>query len=151
MNGGYLMNREEYQKIVDEFTPKPKKLKNAIVAFLVGGLVGFIGELVALILQNTFSFSVSDSYIWVCILMIFTSSFLTALGFFDTWVTKCKAGLFLPTTGFAHSVTSAALDYRQDGLITGLGSNFFKLAGSVILYGILSGFFFGILGVIFYG
>ena len=83
--------------------------------------------------------------------MIFLESLGTALGFFDSWVTKCKAGLFLPTTGFAHSVTSAALDYRKDGFITGLGSSFFKLAGSVLLYGIISGFFLAILGVIFHG
>jgi len=83
--------------------------------------------------------------------MIFLSSFLTSLGFFDNWVSTCQAGLFLPTTGFAHSVTSAALDYRRDGLITGLGSNFFRLAGSVLLYGMVSAFFLGILGVIIYG
>ena len=54
----------------------------------------------------------------------------------------------MPTTGFAHSVASAALDYRNDGLITGLGSNFFKLAGSVILYGVISAFFLVIVKVI---
>ena len=94
---------------------------------------------------------VQESYIWLCVIVIFIASFFTALGFFDNWVSKCKAGLFLPTTGFAHSVTSAALDYRKDGLITGLGSSFFKLAGSVILYGIISGFFLSILGVIIHG
>jgi stage V sporulation protein AC len=75
----------------------------------------------------------------------------TALGFFDNWVTKAKAGLIIPTTGFAHSVASAALDYKRDGLVTGVGANIFKLAGSVILYGIVSAFFLSVLGVIIYG
>ncbi len=145
------MNKEEYQKLVDEFTPKEKKLKNAIVSFFVGGLVGFFGQVFVTILQTSFGVGVKESYVWLCITMIFVASLFTAMGFFDNWVSKCKAGLFLPTTGFAHSVTSSALDYRRDGLITGLGSNFFKLAGSVILYGMVSGFFLGVLGVIFYG
>lgn len=145
------MNKDEYQKLVKEYTPKEKKLKNAVIAFCVGGLVGFIGQVIAIILQNSLGMEASESYIWLCVIMIFFASLCTALGFFDNWVSKCKAGLILPTTGFAHSVTSAALDYRKDGLITGLGSSFFKLAGSVILYGIISAFFLSILGVIIYG
>jgi len=145
------MNKDEYQKLVEEYTPKEKKLKNAVIAFLVGGAVGLLGQIVVTILQTSFGMEAKDSYVFLCVLMIFIASLFTALGFFDNWVSKCKAGLILPTTGFAHSVTSSALDYRKDGLITGLGSNFFKLAGSVILYGMISGFFMAILGVIIYG
>ena len=84
----------------------------------------------------------------VCLIMIFVASLFTALGFFDNWVSKCKCGLIVPTTGFAHSVTSAALEYRKEGMITGLGANFFKLAGSVILFGIVSAFFLCFIKVI---
>ncbi len=145
------MNKEEYQKLVEQYTPKEKKLKNAVIAFLVGGSIGFMGQVVVTIFQNSFGMEVTESYAWLCILIILISCFLTALGFFDNWVSKCKAGLFLPTTGFAHSVTSSALDYKKDGFITGLGANFFKLAGSVILYGMVSAFFLAVLGVIIYG
>ena len=93
----------------------------------------------------------NEAYVYLCVLLILIASFLTALGFFDNLVSKVGAGLFLPTTGFAHSITSSALDYKKDGMITGLGSSFFKLAGSVLLYGILGGFFFAVLGVIIYG
>ena len=145
------MRKEEYQKLVKEFTPKENKWKNAVIAFLVGGLVGFFGQVIVAISEHSFALEQMEAYSWLCVILIFLASLSTALGFFDNWVSKCKAGLFLPTTGFAHSVTSAALDYRKDGFITGLGSSFFKLAGSVLLYGILSGFFLGILGVIIYG
>lgn len=145
------MKREEYQKLVSEYTPKVNKWKNAVVAFFVGGLIGLLGQIIVTIFQNSFGMEVMASYSWLCVLVIFLASLATALGFFDNWVSKCRAGLFLPTTGFAHSVTSAALDYRKDGFITGIGSSVFKLAGSVILYGILSGFFLGVLGVIIYG
>ena len=139
------MNKDEYQKLVDELKPKEPKLKRAIVSFVV------VSQIFVFVLESSFGIPTKEAFIWLCITMIFLSSFLTSLGFFDNWVSTCQAGLFLPTTGFAHSVTSAALDYRRDGLITGLGSNFFRLAGSVLLYGMVSAFFLGILGVIIYG
>ncbi len=145
------MNKDEYKKIVEQLTPKENKGKNAFIAFLVGGLVGTIAEVIVTLLIHCFALSRMDAYFWTCLIIIFLACLFTALGFFDNWVSKAKAGLILPTTGFAHSVTSAALDYKRDGFITGIGANFFKLAGSVILYGIISGFFFAVLKVIIYG
>lgn len=145
------MNKDEYKKLVEEFTPKENKLKNAFVAFLVGGIIGFVGEVIVTIMMTSFEMELVEACSWLCILIIFIASLLTSLGFFDNWVTRVKAGLIVPTTGFAHSITSAALDYKKEGMITGLGANFFKLAGSVLLYGIISAFFLSILGVIIYG
>lgn len=145
------MNQDEYKKLVDELTPKENKLKNAVVAFLVGGLIGFVGEVIVHIFTTSFGMESVEAYSWLCIFIIFVASFMTALGFFDNFVTRVKAGLIVPTTGFAHSITSAALDYKKEGLITGLGANFFKLAGSVLLYGIIAAFFLSIFGVIIYG
>ena len=73
------------------------------------------------------------------------ASFLTAIGVFDVCVSKLKSALIIPITGFAHSMTSAALDYKNEGPIYGIGSNIFKLAGSVILYGVVSAWFFGMI------
>ena len=145
------MNKDEYKKLVDELTPKENKLRYALVAFVAGGLIGFIGQVIVTILTTTFEMEMVEACTWLCIMIILFASFLTSLGFFDNWVTKVKAGLIVPTTGFAHSITSAALDYKKEGLITGLGANFFKLAGSVLLYGIIAAFFLSILGVMIYG
>lgn len=134
------MNKDEYKKLVDTLTPKENKVKNSLLAFVSGGLIGVFGELVVFLLMNYCGISKTESLIWLCLILIFIGCLLTALGFFDNWVSKFKAGLIIPTTGFAHSIMSSALDYKKDGLITGLGANFFKLAGSVILYGILSAF-----------
>ncbi|MBQ6687199.1 MAG: SpoVA/SpoVAEb family sporulation membrane protein [Bacilli bacterium] len=134
------MNKDEYKKLVKSLTPKENKVKNTLLAFLSGGIVGVLGELEIYILMNFCGVSRTEAFIWLCISLIFIGCFLTSLGFFDNLVTKFKAGLIIPTTGFAHSISSSALDYKKDGLITGLGANFFKLAGSVILYGILSAF-----------
>ena len=135
------MNSEDYKKLVMRLSPKENKIKNAFIAFLIGGLVGFLGELIINVLMCSFGLSKVDSYAYLAIILILLGSLFTALGFFDNWVSFAKAGLFIPTTGFAHSIASCALDYKKDGLVTGLGSNFFKLAGSVLLYGIISSFF----------
>ncbi len=145
------MNKEEYKLLVKKHTPKEPKLKNMGVAFLVGGLIGFLAEVISTILRNCFAFSTVESGLIVALIVIGASSLFTAFGFFDSWVSKCKCGLIIPTTGFAHSVASSALEYKKDGLITGLGSNFFKLAGSVILYGIISAFILVVVKVVIYG
>lgn len=145
------MKKEEYQAMVKRLSPKEPKLKNTIIAFLVGGLVGFIGEVIIHILMESFGLSRVDSCAWLAFILILFASFMTAIGKFDEWVAKAKCGLIIPTTGFAHSVQSSALDYKKDGFITGIGSNVFKLAGSVILYGIVSAFFLVLLKVMLSG
>ena len=145
------MNKEDYKKLVKKHTPKEPKLRNVGVAFLVGGLIGLFAEILIFVIKHCFSVSVVVAGLITALIVIFLSSLFTALGFFDNWVNKCKCGLIIPTTGFTHSVASSALEYKKDGLITGLGSNFFKLAGSVILYGIISAFILVIVKVIFGG
>ena len=132
------MNKNDYQKLVQKISPQENKLKNCLIAFFIGGTLGSISEGIVYCLKNCFYLSGTEAYTFLAIIIVFLGTLFTAFGFFDDWVSYAKAGLFLPTTGFAHSIASAALDYKKDGLITGLGSNFFKLAGSVILYGILS-------------
>ena len=150
-NGGYRMNKDEYQKLIKKYEPREDKLHNTIYAFLIGGTVGLLVEGNIVVLMNLFNLTRVIASTWTCLIVILVASLFTAFGFFDNWMTKAKAGLLLPTTGFAHSVCSSALDYKMEGLITGLGSNFFKLAGSVILYGILSAFILVVIKVIIGG
>lgn len=145
------MNKKEYQELVKRLSPTEPKLRNAVMAFLVGGLVGFIGEIIVHILMESFGLSRTDSCAWLAFIIIFLASFTTAIGKFDNFVTKAKCGLIIPTTGFAHSVQSAAIDYKKEGLVTGIGANVFKLAGTVIFYGVVSAFFLCILKVVIYG
>ena len=145
------LNKTEYKKLVKKHSPKEPRIRNIIVAFLTGGSIGLVGEVIIHLLVNCFSLSLTDAGIWLCLFIILVASILTGLGFFDDIVGFCKGGLIIPTTGFAHSVTSSAIDYKRDGMITGLGSNIFKLAGSVILYGIISAFILVIVRVIFGG
>lgn len=142
------MTEEQYKKLINSKKPKEKRFNNALISFLVGGLIGLLSEALSCYLVYNFSLSKQDSYKVVCLITIMIASLFTAMGFFDNLVLKYKSGLIVPTTGFAHSVASSALEYKKDGMVTGLGSNVFKLAGSVILYGIVSAFFLCILRVI---
>lgn len=139
-----LVNKK-YEKIVNSNKSKEERVKNAIVAFIVGGLVGLLGEAIIEILCCYFKISRTDASVYMIVILIFTSSLCTALGFFDKLVTKFKCGLLIPITGFAHSMTSATLDYKKEGPVSGFGSNMFKLAGSVILYGVVSAWVFGLI------
>ena len=139
------MTNKKYKALVKKHTPKENKVKYALTAFLVGGLMGLLGETLIRVYIMLFDVSRNDASTYMIITFIFFASLLTALGFFDKLVAKAKAGLLIPITGFAHSMTSAALDYKNEGPIYGVGSNVFKLAGSVIFYGVVSAWFFGLI------
>lgn len=139
------MKNERYERIVNQNKAVEERGKNALIVFLVGGLVGAIGEIIIEVICYYFKLSRNDSATIMIVIMIFIASLCTALGFFDKLVTKFKCGLLIPITGFAHSMTSATLDYKKEGPISGFGSNMFKLAGSVILYGVVSAWFFGMI------
>ena len=95
--------------------------------------------------MNWFKISRQTSSIYMIVIFIFIACLCTSLGFFDKLVTKFKCGLIIPITGFAHSIMSSTLDSKNEGPIYGIGSNMFKLAGSVIVYGIVSAFVFGLI------
>ena len=97
------------------------------------------------------SISTKDASVFMIVTLIFFATLFTALGFFDKWVTFAKCGLIIPITGFAHSMASAGIEYKKDGPIYGLGSNLFKLSGSVILYGIVSAWAFGLIRYLLLG
>lgn len=139
------MKNIKYDLIADCHKAKENRVWNAIVAFVVGGFIGLIGEGIIELLCLNFSLSRNDASTFMIVIYIFVGSFCTALGFFDKLVTICRCGLLIPITGFAHSMTSSTLDYKREGPIYGVGSNMFKLAGSVILYGVVSAWFFGII------
>ena len=141
----------KYNDLVLKYTPKEDRLKNAIVTFLCGGILGSLSELLLRCYKIWFDIPRKEASVMVILSLIVIASILTAFGVFDTCVSKLKSALIIPITGFAHSMTSAALEYRKEGLVLGIGANIFKLAGTVILYGIVSVYLFGIIRLIFIG
>lgn len=145
------MDKERYKKLTSKIVPKEDKVKNGIIAFLVGGFIGFLGQVIVTVLENNFNVVHKDSTSIMIVILIFIASICTALGFFDNLVAKAKAGLIVPITGFAHAMTSSMIDYKNEGFVTGIGSNAFKLTGSVILYGVFSAYVFGTIRYLFFG
>lgn len=145
------MEKKEYQKIVDRHKPKENRVQNAIISFLTGGLIGIIGQGLIDFYSAWLEISTKDASVFMIVTLVFFASLFTALGFFDKWVTFARCGLIIPITGFAHSMTSAGIEYRKEGPIYGLGMNIFKLAGSVILYGIVAAWIFGTLRYLLLG
>lgn len=145
------MDAKKYQKIVDKHMPKENKIENLITAFIVGGLMGLLANLLLELYGYLFHISTNQAGGYMLITFIFIACLLTGLGVFDNLVQKGKMGLIIPITGFAHSMQSAMLDYKKEGPIYGFGSNAFKLAGSVILYGVVSAYVFGLIRFVFFG
>ena len=145
------MKKEQYKELVKKHTPKEDRLRNGVIAFVVGGIIGVIGQFLVEFYSSVLEISSKDAGTFMIITLIFIGCLLTCLGFFDKWVNAAKAGLFIPITGFAHAMMSAALDYKKEGLVTGIGTNMFKLAGSVIIFGVVSAYVFGIIRLLIFG
>ncbi len=137
------MEKKDYKRIVDSNKPKENRIANSVISFLVGGFMGVFAHLLSDFYQFTFDISSKDAATFMLLTFIILACLFTALGFFDKWVNFAKCGLIIPITGFAHSVMSAGLDYKREGPIYGIGCNMLKLAGSVIVYGIVSAVLFG--------
>lgn len=135
-----ILTEKEYKKLVKQKLPKENKIKNSLIAFVIGGLMGLIGQLISDFFHYCLNLPIRDSYMYTMIVLVIIASVLTGLGIFDKMASYAKAGLLVPTTGFSHAITSAAMDYRREGFIRGIGSNFFKLTGCIILYGIFFSF-----------
>lgn len=143
------MKLKDYNKIVKKYSKKENVFLNVFISFVIGGTIGALGQLFVEFLTYKFYMPLSEAYMYLMILLVVIGSILTGTGYFDKIVSFAKCGLIVPTTGFAHTMTSCAMDHSEEGPIKGIGSNIFKMTGSVILYGILSAFFLAILkGVI---
>lgn len=145
------MEKNRYQRLVKKYKPKENYLLNALVAFVVGGLLGIIGQLLIEFYTNVLEISTKEAGTFMIITLIFIGCLLTCFHFFDKWVHFARAGLFVPITGFAHAMMSAALDYKKEGLVTGIGASMLKLTGSVIIFGVVSAYTFGLIRILLFG
>lgn len=150
-SNGDNMEKRKYQSIVKKYTPKENRLYNALVAFVIGGLMGVLGEALIELYSYFLNIPVKEASVFMIVTLIFIGCLLTCFGFFDRVVHFAKCGLIIPITGFAHAMQSAALEYRKEGLVLGLGANMFKLAGSVIIFGVVSAYIFGLLRLLIMG
>ncbi|MCU9612420.1 stage V sporulation protein AC [Caldibacillus lycopersici] len=132
--------QKEYAKIEQKHELKRPVLRNCIVAFLVGGTICMIGQAVTYFYIYFFNFTEQTASNPTVATMIFFSMLLTGFGIYDHLGQFSGAGSAVPVTGFGNSVISAAIEHRTEGFVLGVGANMFKLAGTVILFGVFSAF-----------
>lgn len=143
------MDRKEYDQLAEELKPTGHKVKNGVNAFIFGGAIGIIAQGVLELFMNIYNCSEKEATPMMIITLVFIACLLTGLGIYDKIASHAGAGTFIPITGFANSMASCALDAKSEGLIFGIGSNMFKLGGTVITYGIVSASLLGVIRYVF--
>lgn len=138
------ISNEEYSKMVDEVSKPSKVYKTFPLAFLVGGIICTIGEILRLTFIH-FNLDKISANNWVSVTLIFLTALLTGLGLFEKIAKFGGAGCFVPITGFANSVVSPALEFKTEGFVLGLAAKMFVIAGPVIVYGTLASVVYGII------
>ncbi|MDQ0225034.1 stage V sporulation protein AC [Metabacillus niabensis] len=142
--------KEDYKNQVKNYQPKPRYLINCIKAFIIGGLICTFGQVVQNFYIHVFNFSEKDAGNPTAGTLILISAILTGVGVYDKLGQFAGAGSAVPITGFANSMTSAAIEHRSEGIVLGIATNMFKLAGSVIVFGVVAAYIVGIIRY-FYG
>jgi stage V sporulation protein AC len=139
------LKTNQYSNVIKNHEVKPSYLKNMASAFFYGGLVCLVGQGFNWIYTNVFDVSEETASTYMIVTLILIASILTGIGVYDRFGQVAKAGGFIPITGFANSLTSAALEGKSEGMVRGIATNMFKLAGTVIVFAVVSGFVFGLL------
>lgn len=137
------IEKKEYGTYVKEITPVHSTAKNMLRAFLAGGAVCTIGQ-ACLGLYGLHGHGEGDGRGWTTLTLIAASVLLTGLGLYQRIVKFAGAGALVPITGFANSVAAAAIEYRSEGHVFGIGCKIFTIAGPVILYGIFASWVLGL-------
>ena len=140
-----INQNKNYLTYVSKIAPKTKEAQKLLHAFLVGGFICLIGQIIRTVFENIFNLSGDELSAYVSMVMIFLGSFLTAIGVYDRIGKFAGAGSILPITGFANSVVSPAMEFRSEGYIYGLASKMFVIAGPIIVFGVASSVLVGII------
>lgn len=143
-----IYSTKDKERLINRFTPKTKLLKNSVLAFLFGGIICALGELLRY-LYTTLGVEEKTSLTLVSLSLILLASVLTAFGVFDKIARFAGAGTLVPITGFSNAVASQAIDAKSEGLVLGVGAKIFTIAGPVILYGLTAGVIYGAVHFIF--
>lgn len=139
---------QKYQAFQKQRETKRPIFKNCIKAFLIGGLICFIGQLISTFYIYFFDFTEKTAGNPTTATLIFITMLLTGFGVYDRIGQFGGAGTAVPVTGFGNAVVSSAIEHRTEGFIAGVGSNMLKLAGPVIVYGVFAAFIIAIIKTI---
>ncbi|MBE5039936.1 stage V sporulation protein AC [Ructibacterium gallinarum] len=138
-------NQQEYQKYLEKKSPNSPLLKNVLFAFVIGGAICTIGQAVTDFYQTIAGLEESTARTAASITMIFFGALLTGMDVYCKIGKYAGAGTLVPITGFANSIVSPAMEFKKEGLVLGLASKMFVIAGPVLVYGITASVGVGII------
>lgn len=136
-----------YLDYVDKASPNSPMLKNIIFAFLIGGLICVIGQFFSHLYKDVLQMEIENSKIATSATMVFLGAFLTGLNIYPKIAKYAGAGTIVPITGFANSIAAPAMEFKREGLVTGMAAKMFIVAGPVLVYGTTISI---IIGIIYY-
>lgn len=137
------MSKKQYREYVDSISPRSPMMKNMVFAFLIGGAICTVGQLI----MNGFSalgLDEKDAGSATSICLVFCGALLTALSVYDDIAKRAGAGTLVPITGFANSVVSPAIEFKTEGFVTGMAAKMFIISGPVIVYGVSASVIYGL-------
>ena len=139
-----MEQKKQYQKRVEQVCPQTNLLTGCLKAFVVGGLICVLGQVINTWIMN-FGADRQLAATWTSISLIFLGSFLTGAGWYDNLGKFAGAGSIIPITGFANGIVSSAIEFKKEGFILGLGAKMFTIAGPVLVYGVLASAIVGLI------
>jgi stage V sporulation protein AC len=142
------MTNQEYSDYVDRLAPKSPIVKDCIWAFVVGGLICVLGQLLLGGYQSL-GLGEKEAGLAVSISLVFLSALATGLNVYDDLAKHAGAGTLVPITGFANSVVSPAMEFKAEGIVTGMAAKMFVIAGPVIVFGTTASVVYGVIYWVF--
>jgi stage V sporulation protein AC len=141
--GGIDMTEKQYGKLVDELSPKSPMGWDCVAAFVVGGAICTLGQ-VLINLYTQFGMEKQDASTAASMSLVVLSALFTGLSLYDNLAKYAGAGTLVPITGFANSIAAPAVEFKTEGFILGVGAKMFTIAGPVIVYGVSASVVYGI-------
>lgn len=142
------MTVQQYSAYVEKKTPNSKTGVNILKAFLMGGTICTIGQVITN-LYTHFGAEKETAAGFTSITLIFLGAFLTGLGIYDNLAEIGCAGTLIPITGFANSVVAPAMEFKREGHVTGISAKLFVITGPVLLFGAMAATVYGVIYCLF--
>jgi len=143
------MSNKQYNEYVKSKSPNSPIMKDVLLAFLMGGTICTIGQVIYNIILKNFIPEVQQASSMTAVCMVFLGAFLTALRVYDSIAKYGGAGSLVPITGFANAMVSPSMEFKSEGIVTGMAAKMFNVAGPVIVFGTMASIVYGLILLIF--
>lgn len=139
-----MMTKKNYSELVKQRSRNSNLWLDCLKAFLIGGAICAIGQGI-LELFLVLELSEKDAKTLTSVSLILIGVLLTALHQYEKLAKHGGAGTLVPITGFANAMSSPAIEFKAEGLITGLAAKMFIIAGPVLVYGTAAAVIYGLI------